>query len=380
MVETFARTTRRIESVDDRVPGHTLILGPTGAGKTVIQAFMIAQCEKYRPSVFTFDKDRGQEIFIRAAGGHYATLQNGRPTGFNPCALPDTARNRLFLEQLVKRCIRGEDLAFQFSAAREREIYEAVAGLYGMPPETRRFSTLRQFFDPSDPEGNNARFAKWCQGGALGWLMDNAIDTMNLATGRHYGYDVTDFLENDETRTATVMYLYHRMEELIDGRRFIVNMDEFWRLLLDPYFEAKVLDITKTYRKRNAFGVFGTQSPADVLQSKISRQLIEQCVTQIYLPNPRATRSDYVDGFKLSQREFDLVQREMVETNLRGFLFKQGSKSTVCELNLRGFDDELAVLSGTSTSVLLCERARLEAGDDPAKWLPVFFEMVRNER
>jgi type IV secretion system protein VirB4 len=372
MARTFAKPTRQIESADDRVPGHTLVLGPTGAGKTVIQAFMVAQCEKYQPTVFTFDKDRGQEIFIRAAGGYYATLQNGKPTGFNPCAMPDTARNRLFIEQLVKRCIRGEDLGFQFSAAREREIHEAVAGLYGMPHETRRFSTLKQFFDPSDVEGNYGRFTKWCRGGALGWLLDNPVDTMNLAGGRHFGYDVTEFLENDETRTVTVMYLYHRMEELIDGRRFIVNMDEFWRLLLDPYFEAKALDIAKTYRKRNAFGLFGTQSPADVLTSNISRQLIEQCVTQIYLPNPRATRSDYIDGFKLSEREFELVQSTMVQSNLRGFLFKQGAKSTVCELNLSGFDDELAVLSGTQSSVSLCERARLEAGDDPAMWLPVF--------
>lgn len=362
--------------VDERVPGHTLLLGPTGAGKTVIQTFMLAQCEKYRPTVFTFDKDRGQEIFVRAMGGQYSTLKNGVPTGFNPCALPDTPGNRAFLMQLVKRCIAGDDPAFQFSPSREREVHDAVTGLYMMPHEARRFSALRQFFDPTDPNGNAARFRKWCAGGSLGWLLDNATDTLNL-TGRHFGYDVTEFLDNDETRTVTVMYLFHRMEALIDGRRFILNMDEFWKMLLDPVFEGKALDAVKTYRKRNALAIFGTQSPSDVLRSRISRQLIEQCVTQLYLPNPKAAREDYVEGFKLTGREYDIVAKDMVERNLRGFLFKQGPSSTICELNLRGFEQELAVLSGTAASVELAARAIARAGENPDHWLPVFDEMRR---
>jgi type IV secretion system protein VirB4 len=362
---------------DDRVPGHTLLLGPTGAGKTVIQTFMLAQAEKYKPTVFTFDKDQGQANFIRAMGGHYSTLKNGIPTGFNPCALEDTPGNRSMVQQLVKRCIKGDDESFRFSPHREREVQDAVNGVYAMPFEMRRFSAILEFFDPTDPDGNAARFRKWCSGGSLGWLLDNPKDSIQLSSGRHFGFDVTDFLENDETRTVTVMYLFHRMEQLIDGRRFILNMDEFWKMLQDEYFEGKALDAVKTYRKRNALALFGTQSPADVLRSKISRQLIEQCVSQLYLPNPKAAREDYIDGFKLSEREYDIVRKDMVEANLRGFLFKQGANSTICELNLRGFDDELAVLSGTSMTVELMERAIETAGYRPDDWLPVFHEMRR---
>lgn len=365
---------------DDRVPGHTLLLGPTGAGKTVIQAFMLAQAEKYKPTVFTFDKDQGQANFIRAMGGHYATLKNGVPTGFNPCSMEDTPGNRTMLIQLVKRCIKGEEPDYRFSPNREKEIQDAVDGVYAMPFEARRFSAILEFFDPTDPNGNAARFRKWCAGGSLGWLLDNPRDLIHLSSGRHFGFDVTDFLENDETRTITVMYLFHRMEQLIDGRRFILNMDEFWKMLQDEYFEGKALDAVKTYRKRNALALFGTQSPADVLRSRISRQLIEQCVSQLYLPNPKAAREDYIDGFKLTEREYEIVRKDMVEANLRGFLFKQGSSSTVCELNLRGFDDELAVLSSTAVSVELAERAIASAGDEPDNWLPVFQQMRRERR
>jgi type IV secretion system protein VirB4 len=363
---------------DDRVAGHTLLLGPTGAGKTVIQTFMLAQAEKYRPTVFTFDKDQGQAIFIKAMGGQYSTLKNGIPTGFNPCAMADTPGNRAMVMQLVKRCIKGDDEGFRFSPNREREVQDAVDGVYAMPFESRRFSSILEFFDPTDPDGNAARFRKWCAGGSLGWLLDNPTDHINLTTGRHFGYDVTDFLENDETRTVTVMYLFHRMEQLIDGRRFILNMDEFWKMLMDEYFENKALDAVKTYRKRNALALFGTQSPSDVLRSRISKQLIEQCVTQLYLPNAKATLEDYVDGFKLSAREYEIVRKDMVEANLRGFLFKQGPNSTVCELNLRGFDDELAVLSGTAGTVDLADRAIARAGERPDDWLPLFQSMRRD--
>jgi type IV secretion system protein VirB4 len=362
---------------DDRVAGHTLLLGPTGAGKTVIQTFMLAQAEKYKPTVFTFDKDQGQAVFIKAMGGQYFTLKNGVPTGFNPCAMEDTPGNRAMVMQLVRRCIKGDDVSFRFSPNREREVQDAVNGVYAMPFEARRFSSILEFLDPTDPDGNAARFRKWCAGGSLGWLLDNPVDLINLADGRHFGYDVTDFLENDETRTVTVMYLFHRMEQLIDGRRFILNMDEFWKMLMDEYFESKALDAVKTYRKRNALALFGTQSPSDVLRSRISKQLIEQCVTQLYLPNAKATRDDYVEGFKLSEREYDIVRKDMVEANLRGFLFKQGSSSTVCELNLRGFDEELAVLSGTANTVDLAERAIARAGARPDDWLPVFHTMRR---
>lgn len=364
---------------DDRVPGHTLLLGPTGAGKTVIQTFMLAQAEKYKPTVFTFDKDQGQAIFIKAMGGQYSTLKNGVPTGFNPCAMEDTPGNRTMVMQLVRRCIKGDDETFRFSPNREREVQDAVNGVYAMPFESRRFSSILEFLDPTDPDGNAARFRKWCAGGSLGWLLDNPTDNINLSTGRHFGYDVTDFLENDETRTVTVMYLFHRMEQLIDGRRFILNMDEFWKMLMDEYFENKALDAVKTYRKRNALALFGTQSPSDVLRSRISKQLIEQCVTQLYLPNAKATHDDYIDGFKLSEREFEIVRKDMVEANLRGFLFKQGSSSTVCELNLRGFDEELAVLSGTANTVEIAERAIARAGELPENWLPVF-QAIRRER
>ncbi|WP_330178545.1 TraG/VirB4 family ATPase [Candidatus Vondammii sp. HM_W22] len=180
-----------------------------------------------------------------------------------------------------------------------------------------------------------------------------------------FGFDVTEFLDHAEIRTPIMMYLFHRMEELIDGRRFMAFVDEFWKLLLDEYFEDFANNKLKTIRKQNGFLVLGTQSPRDVLNSPIAHSIIEQCATMILLPNPKASEADYVEGFKLSHREYQIIREEMPEGPHR-FLVKQGHNSVIAELNLQGFNDELAILSGTTDTVNLAERIIKEVGEEPS--------------
>jgi type IV secretion system protein VirB4 len=362
------------ETDDERVAGNTLLVGPTGSGKTVDQTFLLAQAEKYKPTVFTFDKDYGQENFIRAMGGQYSVLKIGERTGYNPFHLPPSPATIAFLEDLVQFLSGGR---LNLTPKQLGEIQMAVRGVMSMPFETRRLSTILQFLPNVESNGPAARLQRWCNEGSLSWVFDNAHDTLTLTDTRHFGFDVTEFLDNDEIRTPIIMYLFHRMESLIGKNRFILNMDEFWKMLGDPYFMEKANDIVKTIRKRDGLAIFGTQSPQDVLRSPIAHSLVEQCVTQIFKPNPKAEYRDYVEGFKLTQREFQIIKSDMPASNMRGFLFKQGTNSVVCELNLAGFSDELAILSSTASSVELCRRAIARAGNDPELWMPVFHQYRR---
>jgi type IV secretion system protein VirB4 len=105
--------------------------------------------------------------------------------------------------------------------------------------------------------------------------------------------------------------------------------------------------------------------------------LIEQTATKIFLPNPEASRSDYVDGMKLTNREYELIKNFSEKSRL--CLIKQGQNSVVAELNLKGFDDELAVLSGNTATSELAERIVEELGHDPAVWLPEFHKQRKGE-
>lgn len=360
-------------------PGNTLIIGPTGSGKTVNQTFLLAQAEKFKPTVFYYDKDRGMEIFFRAMGGSYLVIRNSVPTGFNPFRRPHTPALETYLGELVRMLVRGgrdEPL----KASQEAEIDKAIAGVLGMEPESRRLMGLLEFVDKTDKEGVGARLMRWCHDpkghshGPLAWVFDNEHDVIDVTRTRLNGFDVTDLLDNDQIREPVLSYLLFRQEEVLDGRRFILGFDEGWKILYDPslskYLENKELVI----RKQNGVVIFGTQNPSHVIKSSIADTLVQQSVTQIYLPNPKASREDYIDGFKLSEREYQIIHDEMPSMQGHPFLVKQGPRSAICLLDLSGFDDELAVLSSTTATVELLAQILPETGHDPAAWLPEFHQ------
>ena len=161
------------------------------------------------------------------------------------------------------------------------------------------------------------------------------------------------------------------MKRLVDGRRLVVAIDEFWKALADPGFRAIVNDKLKTIRKLNGAVVLATQSPADALRSPIAHSIVEQCPTQILLPNDRADPADYIDGLKLTRPEYEAVREELTSGGRR-FLLKQGNVSVACELDMTGMDDLVAVLSGRARTVRLMEELISEFGSEPEAWLPVF--------
>src|SRR5690606_4507895 len=175
---------------------------------------------------------------------------------------------------------------------------------------------------------------RWQRGGPLGWVLDNEEDALSLEAPLA-GFDMTRVLDHDEVRTPAMLYLFHRIAERVDGRRLVLDIDEFWKVLGDPAFTDLAHDGLKTWRKQNALMVFGTQSPADVLRSPIAHAVLEQCATKIFLPNAHAAERDYVEGFGLTRREFALVREELAPES-RQFLIKQGLNSVVAELRLDG--------------------------------------------
>jgi len=145
-------------------------------------------------------------------------------------------------------------------------------------------------------------------------------------------------------RAPVTMYLFHLVRQMLDGRRLVCWMDEFWRLLADPAFESFAKEGPKTWRKLNGVMCLATQSAGDVLQSPISRTIVEQTPTKIFFPNADAAPEEYLAGFGLGRRELALIKEEL-EPGARAFLVKQGHQSVVCRLDLQGFDSELEVLS-----------------------------------
>jgi type IV secretion system protein VirB4 len=372
------------DSAEKKLPGNTLIIGSTGVGKTTLEMLLLTLTRKWYPAprLVLFDLDRGCEIAIRALGGSYFTLEAGKPTGCNPLQREPTPARIQFWEQLIRTCIATP--ALPLLPSDERAIAEAVKSVAMMPVNLRRFSTVRQNLPKSGENSLYERLGRWCHGGALGWVFDGdgtqADDRLlDLDSASVIGFDTTEFLDLPEVRTPVMMYLLQVMEELVNGERLIYVISEFWKALDHEIFSDFAKQKQKTIRKQNGLGIFDTQSPSDVLRHPIGRTMIEQSVTKIFLANPEAVREEYVEGFGLSQAEFEIV-RSLGAQGGRRFLVKQGHASAICEMDLAGLDDFITVLSGTTDNVALLDAVRERHGDDPFQWLPVLLSEVQDRK
>ena len=352
--------------------GHTFLCGPTGSGKTVLIGFLIAMLTKQRATQIVFDKDRGLELLVRALGGTYLPLHSGQPTGCNPLQLEPSAANTEFLKGWLRSLGAG---VHPYTARESADLDHALSGTLALERSARRLSRLIEFLDPTDPEGVHARLSPWCESthGSYSWAFDNPEDLIAplLSRATILGFDVTEWLDHPRLRTPITLYLFHLVRQLLDGRRLVCWMDEFWRMLEDPAFEQFAKDGPKTWRKLNAVMCLSTQSASDVLASPLSRTIIEQTPTKIFFPNPSGSASEFADGFGLTAREVRLIC-EQLEPGSRQFLVRQSRQSIVCELDLKGFDAELAVISARASTLAEVGTLISATGSDPQHWLPIF--------
>ncbi|NVE94926.1 VirB4 family type IV secretion/conjugal transfer ATPase [Altererythrobacter lutimaris] len=349
--------------------GNFSVIGPSGSGKTVVMNFLAAQAQKFSPRTILFDKDRGAELFIRGIGGRYDRIAPGEPTGFNPLALSDTPANRAFLRDWfgVLLCAEGPEEVATISAA--------VDAAYANDASLRRLRHFKELLSGARrPKAGDLadRLSAWIGGGKEqrgqhGWLFDNEHDLLDLES-RVLGFDMTALLENPKLRTPVMMYLFHRIDERLDGDPTMILIDEGWKALDDEVFASRIRDWLKTLRKRNALVGFATQSARDALDSRISTALVEQTATMIFMPNSRAKAEDYCDGFGLTEHEFDLIKS--LPTHSRCFLVRQPDASVVVRLDLSGAPEVLTILSGRESAVRRLDLLREAVGDHPSDWYP----------
>jgi len=353
--------------------GHTLIIGPTGSGKTVLMNFLCAQAQKFKPRVFYFDKDHGAEIFVRALNGIYSSIDPGGECNFNPLQLDDNTENRTFILEWLKVLVtsNGESL----SSEDNKILSQAVTGNFRLEKKDRRLKNVIAFLGIDGPNSLVGRINMWVGKGSHAKIFDNDEDSINLQKARVFGFDMTELLKDPVSLAPVLLYIFHRINISLDGQRTMIVLDEAWALIDNPVFAPKIKDWLKVLRKLNTFVIFATQSVEDAAKSKISDTLIQQTATQIFLPNLKAT-DIYRSAFMLSQREYILIKT--TDPTSRYFLIKQGVDAVVAKVNLDNMTNIINVLSGRVETVLLLNDIRKRYGDNPERWLPVFYEEVKS--
>jgi type IV secretion system protein VirB4 len=352
--------------------GHTVIIGPTGSGKTVLMNFLCAQAQKFKCRLFFFDKDRGAEIFIRALGGQYTIIDPGKKCGFNPLQLPDTGENRVFLSDWLKLLVttnneplNSDDIAI---------INTAINGNYKLDQKDRKLSSIAPFFGIGGPGTLAGRLAMWYGNGSHASVFDNDDDVIDFNKSSVFGFEMAELLRDLSTLGPVLSYIFHRINISLDGTPTMIVLDEAWALIDNPIFAPKIKDWLKVLRKLNTFVVFATQSVEDASKSAISDTLIQQTATQIFLPNLKATEV-YRTTFMLSEREFQLIKN--TDPSSRYFLVKQSNDSVIARVDLSAMVDVVNVLSGRASTVGILDEVRAQHGEDPNIWIPIFNQRVK---
>jgi type IV secretion system protein VirB4 len=287
--------------------GHTLVIGPTGAGKSVLLALMALQFRRYPGAqVFAFDSGRSMRAAALAMGGNWHDLSaNGNmDIHLQPLARIDDLGERGWAADWVATLVAREGVSID--PAVRGMIWSALSSLATAPAEERTLTGLSVLLQS---QRLKQALQAYCLSGPHGTLLDGDRETLGANP-------VQVFEIQGLTRTAAAQpvlsYLFHRIEAQLDGRPTLIVIDEGWLALDDPGFSAKVKEWLKTLRKANASVVFATQSLADIEQSALAPVLIESCPTRLFLPNANALEpqiSAIYRRFGLNDRQIQILAR-----------------------------------------------------------------------
>lgn len=357
--------------------GNYKIIGRSGGGKTVLKLALRLLARKQamasgkRLKIFSFDKDYGEEICIRAMGGRYFRIAGGEPTGMNPFSMVPTAENISVILSIMSWNAQF-DGKYAMTHKDEEELLRSIRQVYELEPRHRRYARVRDALPTHRENSLYQALGRWCDGGAFAWVLDNAEDRFDLDGAHTFGFDMTNFLDIEEARTPILRYLTHKIAQNASGAPHIIDIAEAWRALKDPLMQTFIENKGKTIRKEDGVIGLDTQEPSDISRSPLGSTLLSQFPTQLLLPNGEAEQTDYIDGLKLTPREFHLVKH--TPENSGQFLLKKGAESVIVKMDLSGMEDMLSVLSASLDNVEVMHAVIEEFGPDPSQWLPVFLK------
>ena len=312
--------------------GHMLVVGPTGAGKSVLLAMIALQFRRYAGSqVYIFDKGFSARAAVLAMGGAHHALGLGADAGetlaFQPLRRIDDATERSWAAEWIAALLAHEKVLVTPEV--KDAVWSALGSLASAPPEERTLTGLTLLL-----QSNALRTAlgAYTLDGPYGRLLDAAEQHLAFADVQCFE---TEALMGQAGVVAPVLtYLFHRLEERFDGRPTLLVLDEAWIFLDHPLFAARIREWLKVLRKKNVAVLFATQSLADIASSSIAPAIIESCPQRILLPNNRAiepqSREAY-ERFGLNDRQIELVSRA---TPKRQYYLQSARGNRLFELGL----------------------------------------------
>ncbi|HEV7338640.1 MULTISPECIES: conjugal transfer protein TrbE [Alphaproteobacteria] len=292
--------------------GHCLVVGPTGAGKSVLLALMALQFRRYEGNqIFAFDYGGSIRAAALAMGGDWQDLGgalhdagSAGSVSLQPLARIDEAAERAWAAEWLAALLVGEGV--DVDPAAKEHLWSALTSLATAPVAERTLTGLAVLLQSQDLK---LALSPYLVGGPWGRLLD--AEAEHLGDARVQALE-TEGLVGASSAASVLAYLFHRIEGRLDGSPTLIIIDEGWLVLDSPAFAAQLREWLKTLRKKNASVIFATQSLADIEGSLIAPAIIESCPTRIFLPNERAAEPQIArvyERFGLNHRQIEILSR-----------------------------------------------------------------------
>ncbi|MGO4339357.1 conjugal transfer protein TrbE [Labrys sp. KB_33_2] len=332
--------------------GHTLVVGPTGAGKSVLLALMALQFRRYeRSQVFAFDFGGSIRAATLAMGGDWHDLGGGLTEGsdvsvaLQPLGRIHDTYERAWAADWLAAILTREGVPVTPEV--KDHIWTALTSLASAPIEERTITGLAVLL-----QSNSIKQAlrPYYVGGPYGRLLD--AETEHLGAADVQAFEI-EGLVGTGAAPAVLSYLFHRIGDRLDGRPTLLIIDEGWLALDDEGFAGQLREWLKTLRKKNASVIFATQSLSDVDNSAIAPAIIESCPTRLLLPNERAIEPQITAiyrRFGLNDRQIEILARA---TPKRDYYCQSRRGNRLFELGLSEVGLALCAASSKSDQTLI---------------------------
>ncbi len=351
--------------------GHTLVVGPTGAGKSVLLALMALQFRRYpNAQVFAFDFGGSIRAAALAMGGDWHDLGGAlsedvtESVALQPLAKVDDAAERAWAADWVAGILAHEGVTVDPPA--KDHLWSALTSLASAPEGERTLTGLAVLLQS---QALKQAFRPYCIGGAFGRLLDAESEHLGSAAVQAFE---TEGLIGAGAAPAVLSYLFHRIERRLDGSPTLLIVDEGWLVLDTPEFAQQLREWLKTLRKKNASVVFATQSLADIETSAIAPAIVESCPTRVFLPNERALEPQITGiyrRFGLNDRQIEILSRA---TPKRDYYCQSRRGNRLFELGLGEIALAFTAASAKSDQIAIAETLAAHGRDGfAAAWLRV---------
>lgn len=338
-------------NLNDGDVGHTIILGPTGAGKSTFLDLIEVSSLKY-PGIQVFIMDYGLSALTLtlAVGGTYINPVDGTVC-FQPLGDIDDDYEFAWAVEFIQTILELQGI--ELNPAIKVAVTSAMNAVKVLEKQYRTITAFCMNLEYTDKEGRKIlhdALSQYVVSGRFGSIFDG--NHTSLKGSRWVLFEMEKIMGLGEDCSAPALLLiFHFLEKSFNGRLTFFIMDECWFGLQNPAISSKMKEYLLTLRKKNVFCIFATQNPSMVANSDLGSVIIQNCPTHIFLADPSAREDAMAKDYMklgLKPEEITLLANSRKK---RDYYIKCPSGTRKFQLALGPI--QLALFRGRETSIKL---------------------------